>query len=330
MLNIIESNSIKFMKKGKPKEALNIRLESSLPSMHFLITGGSGFIGSNLARALNALGHRITILSRNPNKARKEFIEPIQCVKRIEANKSYDVIINLAGESITNGRWTQAKKKALYESRLNITNEILNYVKLTDNKPKLLLSGSAIGIYGTSLEKTFTEHSTIENGSMAQDLCIQWENAARQIEELGVRTCYLRTGLVLGYGGILSKLFLPFKIGLGGKLGQGNQWMSWIHIQDWLNIVGLLISDISLSGPINLTAPNPVTNSEFTSTLGQTLNRFTIFNVPSVLLKLGLGEMADEILLKGQKVLPEKMLNKGFKFKFITLNHALENILNKT
>lgn len=328
MIELMDEVSLKWIKKscGKP-ELTPIKLNQA--NLRFLITGGSGFIGSTLVSLLSRADNDVTVITRFPKQTERKFSGTVKCMETIDKEQCYDVIINLAGESITNGRWTKKKKHALYHSRIATTQMIVDYIKQAKNKPQLFLSGSAIGYYGTSESENFTEQSQPVNQALPQDLCQQWEETASQAHQEGVRVCYLRTGLVLGTtGGLLVKLFLPFKLGFGGKLGTGKQWMSWVHLHDWLGIVVELINNTSLSGPVNLTAPNPVTNTELTKVLGETLHRPTFCQMPSWALKAALGEMAEEILLQGQKVLPEKMNQFGYDFRYPELKSALDHLLN--
>ncbi|MCX7096632.1 MAG: TIGR01777 family oxidoreductase [Methylococcales bacterium] len=292
--------------------------------MKVLITGGTGFLGSALCRSLSALGHAVTVLSRHPETV--EGVQAIASFAQLGASDSFDVIINLAGAPIVDARWTDARKQVIRDSRIALTQQLVASIAKMSVKPQLLISGSAIGYYGDHGDKPLTEQSESGNDFSAQ-LCQDWEAAALQVEQYGVRVCLIRTGLVIGAGGgFLQRMLLPFRIGLGGRLGDGQQWMSWIHIHDWLAIVLLMISDASLQGAYNATAPNPVTNNGFTKTLAKILKRPAILPVPAWLLKPLLGEMS-ALLLGSQRVLPECLLAQGFNFQYTDLETALQDVL---
>jgi uncharacterized protein (TIGR01777 family) len=298
-------------------------------ALSILVTGGTGFIGSSLCQWLHSQGHKMTILTRQAAKHRTQFTPEIKLIESIDMKQSYDVLINLAGESLTHGRWTQTKKQALLDSRLEVTGNIITYIRETAVKPKLLISGSAIGYYGTSQKQVFTESSEPADQDFAHSICRQWENIALQAEQYGVRVCLLRIGIVLGpNGGALARMLLPFKLGLGGRLGSGEQWFSWIQLEDLQRIIVYLMQHEKISGPINATAPHPVTNAVFTKTLGKVLHRPTILPVPAWQLRLLFGEMADAILLQGQKVIPQRLLDLGFHFEYPQLEAALISIVH--
>ncbi len=295
-----------------------------------LITGGSGFIGSRLVPVLSAQNYDITVLTRNPDKTAAHFDHAVTTIKQFDSLKDvdgFDVVINLAGQGITDRRWTQRVKKLLRESRLKITLNLMSYLQAAEKKPELLISGSAIGYYGDQGDKPVDETMSGDS-SFASKLCLDWESEAQSAEAIGIRTCYLRTGIVLGKkGGALSKMLPAFKLGLGGPMGDGRQWMSWIHIDDLIGIMFFVINHKELSGAINGTAPNPVTNKEFTSTLARALKRPAFLPMPAFVLKLMLGEMAEELLLSGQRVMPEKVLDAGYDFQYASLGDALRDVV---
>lgn len=316
----------------------NLSQQDILPTLHltnnnmkFLVTGGSGFIGSRLCQVLINSGHDVTILTRDKQKTSAQFKRKITLIDSLNTiEEYYDVIINLAGESLSEGRWTKTKKKVLYTSRLETTQALIDYIARAKQKPKLLISGSAIGYYGSSLVHEFTENDLPIEKDFAHDLCQQWEDKANQAKAYGVRVVCLRTGIVLGMdGGALSKMLFPFTFCLGGKMGKGNQWMSWIHIDDFIGLTGHIINNLELKGPLNATAPVPVTNETFTLALGKAMHRPVIFTLPAFVLKLLLGEMADLLLLKGQKVLPQKALQNNYIFEYKHIENALNNILKR-
>jgi uncharacterized protein (TIGR01777 family) len=297
--------------------------------MKVLITGGTGFIGSALARSLAEQGVEVTVLSRSPGSVKK-ICGPGICAlgnfDQLRPEDTYQVIINLAGAPIFGARWSDARKQVIRDSRIGLTEWLIASIARMKVKPDLLISGSAVGYYGNQGDVVLTEQSATRN-DFSHQLCADWEDAAKNAEQFGVRVCLIRTGLVLGEGGgILQRMVLPFRLGLGGRLGDGRQWMSWIHRQDWIAIAQTMITDSSMQGAYNATAPNPVTNREFTRVLAHCLKRPALFPVPAGLLKLLLGEMS-ELVLGSQRVLPERLLEQGFRFKYTDLSSALNQVL---
>lgn len=302
-------------------------IELAVPHQRILITGGSGFIGSRLGQVLINDGHHVTVLTRDKIRAAALFKGKITLIDEINHADYYDVIINLAGEPIGNGRWTKKKRQAIYESRLQLTQSLIDYIASVDRKPSVFINGSAIGYYGSHPDEVFTEDSAPAEHKLPHDLCQQWEALAAQAKEYGVRVACLRTGIVLGIeGGALAQMLIPFEFGLGGKMGSGQQWMSWIHIDDVIDIIASMINH-NLEGPVNVTAPNPVTNAAFTRALGKALKRPTFMALPALNIKLLFGEMGEELLLKGQKVLPQKVLDSGYRFRYPTIDSALNQLL---
>ncbi len=296
--------------------------------MNFLITGGSGFIGSRLSHMLLDNGQSVTVLTRNKNKAARLLPTQINLIDTLEHAGDYDVIINLAGESLATGRWTQARKQQLYTSRLNTTEELIKLISRSKKKPDLLLSGSAIGFYGSSDTAIFTEDSAPADHGFTHDLCDKWEKKAYLARQYDVRVCVLRTGLVLGAGGgVLAKMLPAFNLGLGGKMGSGEHWMSWVHMDDLLGVITHIIENKNIDGAVNATSPNPVTNKEFTQALGQIMGRPSCFTTPAALLKLIFGEMAETLLLQGQKVLPQKIMAADYQFKHERITDAFRQVL---
>lgn len=293
--------------------------------MRILITGGTGLIGRELCRLLHEKGHQITVLSRRPESV------PEKCGAAAKAYASldewqpdtvFDVVINLAGEPIADKAWTARRRQALLNSRVALTEKLTQKIACAKVKPALLLSGSAIGYYGNRDDEALDESSAAGEG-FAAALCIDWEQAAMQLQ--GVRICLLRTGLVLSPdGGILAKMLLP--MGMGVRFGSGMQWMSWIHIDDYAQLILHLIADERISGPVNMTAPNPVSNGDFTRALTG-LRHGKALSVPSSLLKLMLGARAS-LLLEGQRVLPRKALATGYAFRHPDLSPALVHLLS--
>lgn len=296
--------------------------------MNILITGGTGFIGSALCtELLNNKSNKLTLLTRNPVKI-KIPAKAISSISQLEKDASFDVIINLAGEPIADKRWTEIQKQKIISSRIDTTDKIIEFIKTAKHKPELLISGSAIGYYGINKTNMDIDENGTGDNSFSSDLCKQWEAAAVQANSLGVRTCFLRTGIVLGKnGGALNKMLPPFKMGLGGKIGSGQQWMPWIHLDDLVGIILHCIEHDDISGPINGTSPNPLTNKNFTKILGIVLNRPTFMSIPEAIIKLLMGQMGVELLLSGKKILPRKITDKGYQFQYPELENALQNML---
>jgi len=297
--------------------------------MKILITGGTGFIGQTLCHRLLDLDHELIVLSRRPEQVSKLCGDAVAAISNLDdlpTDESIGAIINLSGEGIADARWTRRRKQKLLDSRIDITEQLIAYVAKAKHKLSIMISGSAVGYYGNNYD---TEHDEITDNpdDFAQQLCKKWEAAAEPVKDHGVRLCILRTGLVIGKdGGFVKRMLLPFKLGLGGRLGDGNQWMSWIHKDDLIAIIEMLLTSPDLEGNFNATAPEPVTNAEFSLCLAKNLNRPAIFPVPAIVLKLLLGEMS-ELLLGGQKVIPENLMEQNFRFQFESLDSALKAVL---
>lgn len=295
-----------------------------------LITGGSGFIGQRLIPMLLDEGYAITVLTRSPKKTAKCFDQKVQTIADLETISTdtvFTTVINLAGQGIADSRWSDANKKAIRNSRIDITNALINLFERLHTKPEVFISGSAIGYYGVGVETNVTETSGTDN-SFSSELCVEWENTANQATRLAIRTCLLRTGIVLGKGGgALARMLPPFKFGLGGPIGNGQQWMSWIHIDDLCNMIMHMISQRDLTGAFNGTAPTPVTNQAFSKSLGKALHRPAFFPMPAAVVKLLFGQMGEELLLAGHQVLPSRMQQAGFTFQYSSLDKALETIV---
>jgi len=298
--------------------------------MNILITGGTGFIGSRLCKKL-IVNHTLYVLTRNPERARKKLSNEIFFVKSlrdIDPSTPINTIINLAGEAIADKRWSADRKKRLETSRVDLTADLISFIEKRENKPTLLISGSAIGYYGDCGSNTVTEQSD-PNDEYTHRLCADWENQALRAKASDVRVCILRTGIVIGSnGGLLKKLLPTFQIGLGARLADGNQWMSWIHIDDYINMILFLMDNETQSGIFNATAPQPVTNAEFTKTFANVLNRPSFLVLPRVLLEKIFGEMSC-LLSTGQRVIPKKFQDTSFYFEYSTLKPALTEACNK-
>ena len=296
-------------------------------TMHYLITGGSGFIGSALCRSVTGDGHRVTVLTRDSARAKPRLPASVSLVRHLDDAQDVAAIVNLAGENLTSGRWTAARKREFVASRVATTQRLLEWIAKQPIKPRVLVSGSAIGWYGARGDEELGEDSTPGTDFAAQ-LCREWEDEAIKAEALGVRVCRLRTGIVLDSGGgALAKMLLPFRLGIGGPMGDGRQWMSWIARVDIVALIRWLIDNDVASGAFNGTAPVAATNAEFARTLGRVLHRPALLPTPAFALKLMFGEMAD-MLLTGQRVLPRRALAQGFAFRFPQLDEALGAILN--
>jgi hypothetical protein len=299
--------------------------------MKYLITGGTGFIGSKLVGKLLAKGYEITVLTRNTKRADAKLNASVKFINLLDevSGRYFDVIINLAGQGIADKNWNEKIKQELIDSRVNTTKNLVLFMAKMAVKPKVFISASAIGYYGFSETKIFSENSIPANiDSFSHKICAVWEAEALKAENFGVRTAITRIGIVLGKnGGALKKMITPFKLGLGGKIGNGNQWMSFVHLEDLLNAFEKITSDNSLTGVINLTSPSTVKNLEFAKTLAKVLNRPAFFNLPEKIVEVLFGEMGQELLLQGQRVIPEKLINSGFVFKYANLQKALEEIL---
>ena len=295
--------------------------------MHFLVTGGTGFVGGALINHLLEDGHIVMVLTRNRQKAAKKFRGNIRAVQTLDEVKSVpEVIVNLAGQRLSSARWTNRFKQKLVASRVDTTNRVINYIAGTKTRPRVLISGSAVGYYGARGDVVVDETDAPGNEFQA-DLCKAWEEAALGAEVYGVRVCLLRMGVVLGPdGGTLNRLLIPFKLGGGGCLAAGRQWISWIHVQDLISIVYHLSLHDTLIGAFNATSPNPETNRNFASKLGAALGRPVLFRVPGWIVRVNMGEIA-RIFLTGQKVIPTKLLESGYEFKYPKLNQALLQIL---
>jgi uncharacterized protein (TIGR01777 family) len=297
--------------------------------MKFLITGGTGFIGTKLVASLIKNNHSITMLTRDKKKINNSKIFLIEDLEVLNTHESFDVIINLAGASISK-RWAKQYKKELVNSRVSTTRNLITLIEKLKNKPSLLINASAIGYYGVHKEGNVIDEQSKPTKDFTHSLCDKWEYEAMKAENYGVRVCIARLGVVLGKnGGALEKMLLPFKLGLGSIIGNGRQIMSWIDIDDVINIFNLFINDINQRGAYNLTSPNPVSNDEFSKKLGKHLNRKVIFSLPSLAVKLLFGEMGEKLLLKGNSVMPKRILDTGYVFHYPYIDEALFNILNK-
>lgn len=296
---------------------------------HILITGGTGFIGSRLVERWLEQGHQITVLTRRPLVAAKRWQQPVNAVASLDAlgDVSFDTLVNLAGEGIADARWSDSRKQTLRDSRIRLTESLVQWSVRTGQKYEVVLSGSAVGFYGAfdGQQSTPLTEKAPAGRDFAAQLCDDWESAAQGFSLIAGRLVTLRTGLVLGQGGMLERMRLPFLLGLGGRLGDGQQMMSWIHREDYCNAVDFLLNS-DLSGAVNMTAPVPVTNADFTRSFASALHRPALLPAPAFALKLMLGEMSD-LLLKGQMVVPDVLQSAGFEFAYPTLRDALTQLV---
>ncbi|AZE82168.1 Cell division inhibitor YfcH-like [Pseudomonas orientalis] len=298
--------------------------------MHILLTGGTGLIGRQLCRHWLAQGHRLTVLSRAPESVARICGAQVLGVGRLQdVIGAVDAVVNLAGAPIADRPWTHKRKALLWSSRISLTESLLAWLEGLEQKPAVLISGSAVGWYGDGGERELTEDNGPVQDDFPSQLCIAWEETAARAEALGIRVVLVRTGLVLAAeGGFLSRLLLPFKLALGGPIGNGRQWMPWVHIQDQIALIDFLLHKADAHGPYNACAPHPVRNREFARTLGQVLHRPAFMPMPAFALKVGLGELSG-LLLGGQKAVPERLLAAGFTFQFTELRAALDDLSNR-
>jgi len=297
--------------------------------MKLVVAGGTGFIGSALCARLLEKGHLLTLLTRSPpssgGSANKRWLRwiPGATGEWERAVDGADGVINLAGEPIAAKRWTAEQKRKIRSSRIETTRSLVSAIAKAKDKPKFLINASAVGYYGPRGDETITEEAKPGEDFLGV-VCREWENEARKAEQLGLRIVRVRTGIVLGKGGgALAKMAPPFKFFVGGALGTGKQWMSWIHLDDEVGLIQFLAENAEPRGAMNATAPNPVTNRDFCKTLGSVLGRPCWAPVPSFALRVMLGEMAD-MLLAGQRVIPAEAQRLGYRFRYPTLDQALQ------
>lgn len=304
--------------------------------MKIAITGATGLVGSRLVAVLNQKGHQILVLTRNPSKAQKTFpasvysnleivqYSPLESGSWQQHISCCDAVVNLAGEPIAE-RWSPQQKNAIMESRQLGTRKLVEAISMAESKPQVLVSGSAVGYYGTSETNAFDETSDSGSDFLAQ-VCQNWEAEAQKVTESGVRLVILRIGIVLANGGALGKMIGPFKMFAGGPIGSGRQWFSWIHRDDLVNLIAQAIEQEDMSGTYNATAPNPVRMGTLCQVLGEVMNRPSWLPVPDFVLEVLLGDGAI-VVLEGQQVLPKKTKASGFDFQYAELKPALREIV---
>jgi len=297
--------------------------------MKILVSGSHGLVGKALTHSLTTDGHEVLGLVRRARTFGAPEIEWHPNHGQIDAQhlEGFDVVVHLAGESIASGRWTDSKKRAIRESRVKGTSLLSEVLAQLSRPPSVFLSASAIGYYGNRGDELLTEQSA-PGEDFLSSVCVEWENATKPAMEKGIRTIHARFGVILDpYGGALAQMLTPFRMGIGGRVGSGKQWMSWIALGDVVNGLKFLIADKPVHGPVNFVAPNPVTNAEFTKTLGRVLSRPTLFPVPAFGARLAFGELADALLLSSQRVEPGVLEDNGFLFSWPTLEPALRHLL---
>lgn len=297
--------------------------------MRILLTGGTGLIGRALCREWMARGHEVIVWSRRPGEV------PALCsgaigvarLQELQGSTPLDAVVNLAGAPIADRPWTQSRRALLRESRVDLTRELVTWLGTLAQPPRVLISGSAVGWYGNGEDTVLDEGSTPQHPDFASVLCRDWEHEALHAQSLGMRVVLLRTAPVLSAeGGMLARLRLPFSLGLGGRLGSGQQWMPWIHIADQVGLIDFLLQHEDCDGPVNACAPQLLRNAEFTQALAQALHRPAFLPVPAWVLKVALGEMS-HLLLLGQRLQPRRAQELGYPFRFATIDAALSDVL---
>lgn len=298
--------------------------------MRIVIAGGSGFVGRKLTALLLEKGHEIVILTRKEKEAQGKvsFVKWLSEGAKPEKEIGHaDAVINLAGVSINDGRWTEQHQQQIYESRMTAIDELLRIMMALEKKPSVLLNASAIGIYPASEDAVYTEVSTERANDFLAKTVIDWEKKASSAENFGIRTVLMRFGVVLGQeGGALPLMVLPYRLFVGGTVGSGRQWVSWVHVTDVVRSILFAIENKVMNGPVNVTAPNPVRMRKFGQTIGSVLHRPHWFPVPALMMKLALGQKS-RLVLEGQYVLPKKLKENGFDFSYPTLEQALKDLL---
>ncbi len=297
--------------------------------MRILLTGGTGMIGRALCRRWQEQGHDLIIWSRRPQQVPSvcKGARGVARLQEIAADEVIDVVVNLAGAPIADRRWSESRRKVLWQSRVELTRELVSWLGQRPSVPRILLSGSAVGWYGEGGDQSFDESTPAGKPDFASALCAAWEQEAKSAAALGVRVVLLRTAPVLARKeGMLTRLVLPFSLGLGGRLGSGQQWMPWIHLDDAVGLIDFLLQQDACSEVFNVCAPEPVRNSEFTRALARVLRRPAILAVPAWVLKLLLGDMS-ALLLGSQRVYPQRALAAGYRFRYPELAPALQSLL---
>ncbi|QUE73976.1 TIGR01777 family oxidoreductase [Stutzerimonas stutzeri] len=296
--------------------------------MNILITGGTGLIGRALCKQWLAQGHRLWVWSRSPEQVAERCGQAVTGVGRLQEidHVPLDAVVNLAGAPIADRPWTRARRLLLWNSRINLTEELIEWLATREQQPQVLISGSAVGWYGDGGERELNEDDGPAGNDFASQLCGAWEESAVRAKRLGLRVVLVRTGLVLAReGGFLQRLLPLFWLGLGGRQGNGRQWMPWIHIDDQVALIDFLLQQPAADGPYNACAPHPVRNAEFAKALGRSLGRPALLPVPALLLRSVLGELSG-LVLGGQRTVPARLEAAGFRFRFVDLDAALADL----
>ncbi|TQN03567.1 uncharacterized protein (TIGR01777 family) [Acidovorax temperans] len=297
--------------------------------MHVLVTGGTGFIGSALVQQVLAAGHSVTVLSRKPASAQTLFQGRVQVVRSandLPSDARLDAIVNLAGAPVVGPPWTAGRRQVLLDSRVGVTESLLAWLQRANHRPAVWVQASAIGFYGVRPPHEVLTESSAAGGGFMSELCVRWEAAAAKAQALGVRQVVLRLGVVLGPGGALPPLLLPIRLGVGGRMGSGQQVMSWIHRDDVLALIHAALRDPQMQGIYNATAPETIAQATFVATAGKLLRRPVWLPVPATPLRWAMGEMA-QLFVDGQNVVPARLQQQGFAFKYPTLEQALRDLV---
>lgn len=305
--------------------------------MRAIIAGGTGFQGKYLIAELAAAGYEVIVLSRNPDQYANQLPTGVR-LELWDAQSAQgwgsladgaDAIVNLAGENMAAGRWTEKNKQVIRSSRVNAGKAIVQAIEQVVNKPKVVIQASAVGYYQANEEQKIIEDSPAGNDFQAS-VCQEWESSSAPVETMGVRRVIIRTGLPLATdGGVLERFLLPFKLYAGGPIGSGKQWTPWIHMTDQVGAIRFLMENPKLSGAFNLCSPNPVTNKQMAQAIGKVMGRPAILPVPGFAMNLLFGQMADEMLLVGWRELPDRLLKAGYQFRFPEIEPALRDLLKK-
>jgi uncharacterized protein (TIGR01777 family) len=299
------------------------------PAKRVLVTGGTGFIGETLVRQMLDAGHSLCVLTRHPQRASTRFEGRVRCIDsltRLGDDEAFDALINLAGEPVVGPRWSPARQEKLLASRVGVSEDLIAWLRRARHKPAVWVQGSAVGYYGVrDPQESLDEQSAKGNGFMAE-LCARWEAAAKPAVELGVRQVTMRLGVVFGPGGALMPLLLPHRLALGGRLGSGEQVISWVHRDDVLQFIARALCDESLAGVYNLVAPGAVSQAEFAACAGRVLGRPVWLHLPAAPIRWLAGEMA-ELFVDGQRVVPKRLQEAGFGFRYPGLEPALRDLV---